>query len=120
MSAIHTLNGRNVSGACIPSLKSIIGDKPVTAQDVYTHNALAAVLSGAADSKDIGRVLKALNVAGLALLTHVDLAENGAWIEGEAAEDFCRDAARAISLPQALDALAVLGFLTKFFEVKEG
>lgn len=120
MSAIHTLNGRNVSGACIPSLKSIIGDKPVTAQDVYTHNALAAVLSGAADSKDIGRVLKALNVAGLALLTHVDLAENGAWIEGEAAEEFCRDAARSITLPQALDALAVLGFLTKFFEVKEG
>ena len=120
MSAIHTLNGRNVSGACIPSLKSIIGDKPVTAQDVYTHNALSAVLSGAADSKDIGRVLKALNVAGLALLTHVDLAENGAWIEGEAAEEYCRDAPRSITLPQALDALAVLGFLSKFFEVKEG
>ena len=116
MSAIQS---RNVSIA-VPTLKSILGEKPVKAQDVYTHNALLAALTGATDSKDLARVVKALDVAGKALLTHVDLAENGAWIEGEAAEDFCRYAARAISLPQALDALAVLGFLTKFFEVKEG
>lgn len=120
MSAINTLNGRSVSAARLPSLKSIFGNKPVTASGVRTYNAMQAVLSGDSSPKDAARVLDSLNACIDALDTQRELAEVGFLYQDDQAESFCRSAAQKMTESQALEAMAVVGFLIDFFSTREG
>lgn len=89
MSAIKDLNGRNVSAARVPSLKSIIGGKPVFPADVYAFNAVKGVLAGNYRSKDIARVRNALDSACKVLAFVGELVEAKDLGDFDAAEDIC-------------------------------
>ena len=89
MSAINTLNGRNVSAARVPSLKSILGEKPVCPADAYAFNALKDALAGNYRSKDVVRVRHALDVARKVLSFVGELIEARDLGDYETAEDVC-------------------------------
>lgn len=111
----NTLNGRNVSIARIPSLKSILGDKPVTTSDLYAFNGIKDALNGQCSSKDVVRVRSALDVAKQALGIFLDLAVESETMTAKSAERFMFDTAGALAFDQAVEAYGIVSFMGRFF-----
>mgnify|MGYP000245057938 CR=1 FL=1 len=119
MSAIHTLNGRNVSVARVPSLKSILGEKPVCPADAYAFNAVKDALAGNYQSKDVARVCAALIVAKKALGIFLDLANDAELLDAKSAERLCYETAGTLSFAHVTESAGIVAFLIRFFDCAE-